>query len=168
MYRLARRASDGTHGKRLGRILGCAVVTSRHALLDDLDLAVEPGSSTLDQWNIGCQTHLVHVPPSLHVVQCIEHNIEPAEPLHIEPGLLNVGMVGLNLDLWIEPLRCLFSHKGFRLLDVLMAEEKLSVQIAQVDCIEIYDVDFTEAEEDDVLEKLAADATSANHQDTRL
>jgi hypothetical protein len=49
-----------------------------------------------------------------------------------------------------------------------MSEEKLAIEIAQIDCVEIYDVDFSEAGEDKVLEKLAAYSTCSNHQYTSL
>ena len=51
---------------------------------------------------------------------------------------------------------------------MLVAEEKLAVQVAQVDGVEIDDVDFTEAGESEVLEKLAANAASAHHEHARL
>lgn len=49
-----------------------------------------------------------------------------------------------------------------------MAEEKLSIEIAEVDSVEIDDVDFAKAGEDEVLEQFAADAASADEQDARL
>lgn len=40
------------------------------------------------------------------------------------------------------------AYQSFRLLDMLVSEEELSVEIAQVDGIEVDDVDFTKAEQD--------------------
>lgn len=51
---------------------------------------------------------------------------------------------------------------------MLVAEEELAIQVAQINGIQIHDVDFAETVEDEVLEQLAANATSANHQDARL
>lgn len=44
---------------------------------------------------------------------------------------------------------------------MFMSEEELPVKVAEVDGIEIDNVDFAEAAEDEVLEELAADAASA-------
>lgn len=49
-----------------------------------------------------------------------------------------------------------------------MTEEELSVEVAQIDGIEVDNVDLAEAEEDDVLEEFAAYATGADQQDSGL
>jgi hypothetical protein len=51
---------------------------------------------------------------------------------------------------------------------VLVAEQELAIEVAQVDGVEVDDVDLAKAGEDKVLEELAADATSSHHQDARL
>ena len=47
---------------------------------------------------------------------------------------------------------------------MLVSEEELPVQVAEIDRVEVDDVDFAEAGADEVLEELAADATGSNHQ----
>lgn len=49
-----------------------------------------------------------------------------------------------------------------------MPEEELAIQIAEVDCIEVDDVDFTEPGEHEVFEELAADTACANKENTGL
>jgi hypothetical protein len=44
------------------------------------------------------------------------------------------------------------THQSLRFLDVLVSEEELSVQVAQVDGVKINDVNFTEASQDEVLQ----------------
>jgi len=51
---------------------------------------------------------------------------------------------------------------------VLIAEQELAIEVAEVDCVQVYDVDLAEASENEVFEKLAADATSSDHQHSRL
>jgi hypothetical protein len=46
---------------------------------------------------------------------------------------------------------------------VLIAEEKLPVEVAQVDGIEVEDMDLAEAGEDEILQQFAADASSSDH-----
>lgn len=46
-------------------------------------------------------------------------------------------MYGVNGDFWVEFVGGLFSYNGFRPLDVLLREKELSVQIGQVDSIQI-------------------------------
>lgn len=49
-----------------------------------------------------------------------------------------------------------------------MSEKELSIQVTEINSIEIDNVDFAEAGKDEVFQKLAADAASANQEDARL
>lgn len=49
-----------------------------------------------------------------------------------------------------------------------MTEEELSIQIAEVDGVQIYNVNFAESREDKVLKKFAANSSSADHEDAGL
>lgn len=46
---------------------------------------------------------------------------------------------------------------------MLVSEKKLPVQVAQIYCIKVYDVNFAEASEDEVFEEFAAYTSSADH-----
>jgi hypothetical protein len=54
------------------------------------------------------------------------------------------------------------THQSFGLLDVFMSEQKLTVQVAQIDGVEINNMDLSKAGQDQILEQLASDAASAN------
>jgi hypothetical protein len=129
VYGLRGRASDGADGERLGWVFGRAVVALGLALfvplvpgarqslyevvshlLDDLDLPVEARGAALDKRNIGCQTHLVHVPPRIQIVERIEDDVECLEPRDVELRVLDVVVVGLDLDVGVEPARRLFRN----------------------------------------------------------
>jgi hypothetical protein len=49
---------------------------------------------------------------------------------------------------------------------VFVAEEKLTVQVAQVNGVEVNDVYFTEPSKQEVLEELAANSSSADEKDS--
>jgi len=51
---------------------------------------------------------------------------------------------------------------------VLVPKEKLAIEIAKVDSVEIDDVDLAEAGQHKVLEEFASDPASSNHKYTRL
>jgi hypothetical protein len=51
---------------------------------------------------------------------------------------------------------------------MFVSEEELAVEVAEVDCVEIDDVDFAEAGEGEVLEKFAADPAGADEEDAGL
>ena len=51
---------------------------------------------------------------------------------------------------------------------MLVAEQELAVEVAQVDGVQVHDMDLAEASEDQVLEELATDTASSYHQDARL
>lgn len=60
------------------------------------------------------------------------------------------------------------TYQGLGFLDVLMPEQKLAVEVGEVDGVEIDDVDVAKSGEDEVLEQLAANAACTNHEDARL
>ena len=51
---------------------------------------------------------------------------------------------------------------------MLVTEEKLSIQITEVDGIQIDNVDLAEAGEDKVLQKFTANSSGADHQNAGL
>lgn len=51
---------------------------------------------------------------------------------------------------------------------MFLSEEKLAVEVAQVDRIEVDDVDLSEAREDEVLQQFTANTSSTDHEDTGL
>jgi hypothetical protein len=65
-------------------------------------------------------------------------------------------------------LQLVSPYQGLGLLDVLITEQKLPVEVAQIDGIQIDNVDLPKAREDEVLEQLAADAACSHHQNARL
>ena len=46
---------------------------------------------------------------------------------------------------------------------MLLTKEELTVEVAEVDCVQINDVDLAEAGEDKILQKLAPNSSSADH-----
>lgn len=59
-------------------------------------------------------------------------------------------------------------YQCFGLLDMLVAEQELAVEVAEVDGVEVDNVDLAKAGEDEVLKQLAADAASPYHEYARL
>jgi hypothetical protein len=51
---------------------------------------------------------------------------------------------------------------------VFVTEKKLSVQVRKIDGIEVYNVYFAKADEDEILEQLATNSASTNHEHTSL
>lgn len=60
------------------------------------------------------------------------------------------------------------AYQCFGLLDVLGSEEELAIEIAEVNRVEVDNVDLTEAGQDEVFEQFAADTAGTNHEHTRL
>lgn len=51
---------------------------------------------------------------------------------------------------------------------MLVSEEELAIQVAQVDGVQVDEVDFAEAGQQQVLEQFAADPAGADEKDVRL
>ena len=72
---------------------------------------------------------------SLQIVQRIENDRKRWEPLYVKLRIFDIGEVGYKLDVWIELLSHLFRNSRLWFLDVLVAEEELTIQITEVDRI---------------------------------
>ena len=46
---------------------------------------------------------------------------------------------------------------------MLLTKEKLTIEVAEVDGVQVHDVDLAEAGKDKVLQKLAANSSRADH-----
>lgn len=51
---------------------------------------------------------------------------------------------------------------------MFVSEEKLPIEVAKIDCIEVNDMDLAETCEHEVLEQFASNPPGANHQDSSL
>lgn len=108
----------------------------------------------------------------LEIVQRIKHYFKASKPFDVKLYVLNIGVVRDNLDVRVEycrrllcyltvwsvrhytyyPVRSIVcSYQGFGFPDMFVSEEELSVQIAQVDCVEVDDVNFAEAGEGEIF-----------------
>ena len=170
MNRLARRASNGANGEALGCLFWCTIIACSHALLDNLNLPVETSGTALNQRDVSGQAHLVDMPSGIQVIQSVEDYCELLEPGNVELGVLDICMVSLQLHFGIELVRRVLcylyptcqrpysishackTNQSLRFLDVLMSEQELSIEVAEVDRIEVYYVDFAKACEDEILE----------------
>jgi hypothetical protein len=60
------------------------------------------------------------------------------------------------------------TYQCFRLLDMFVSEEKLTVQVGEIDGIQVDDMNFSETAENEIFEKFASDASSAHHEHASL
>jgi hypothetical protein len=144
MNRLARGAPYGTNRIGDGSGLGRAIITSCFPFLDDLHLTFEARSARFDQWYVDSQAHLIYVSSCIHIVKRVEDNVKARKPLEIELLVFNVGMLGDQFDIGVELLSDVLCDNGLWLLNVFLPEEKLTIEIGEIDCIEVNDVNLTE------------------------
>ena len=121
------------------------------------NLSEVSSSPTLHQRNVCGQTHPVDVVPGLPVVQSVHHDVELLEPVPVVLVLHDGPVQGVNGTLRGEPMRqnkyiflkivfmsnlpesCFLSAGGFGLSNMLLLKEKLSVQVGDVDGVQIND-----------------------------
>ena len=60
------------------------------------------------------------------------------------------------------------TYECLGLLYMFETKEKLAIQVTQIDCVEIDDVNFAKTGEEEVLQQFAADATGTHEKHTRL
>jgi hypothetical protein len=54
------------------------------------------------------------------------------------------------------------THYSFRLLDMFLSEEELAIQIAEIDCIKIDNVNLPKAGQDQVLQQFTANSAGTD------
>ena len=57
---------------------------------------------------------------------------------------------------------------GLLFADVFLAEKELAIQVREIDCVHVDDVEFLETRHREVLQKLGPEATGANNQNPGL
>lgn len=146
-----------------------AIKTLRSALPMEGHLSIVPGGAGLDEGHVGRDAHGVHVTTRVQVVERVHHDIKLPKPSDIVLWFLDVGVMRGNVDIGVKVEGRLFGHlvsckflasmegeaKGvylrLGLVDMLLLEKKLSVQVAQIDRIQVQlghrerPVRFTEA-----------------------
>ena len=91
------------------------------------------------------------MPPSVQIVERVEDEVEALEPVDVELGIFDVGMMRFDLDVRVEfagglfrdlftswisgasllaDLAALWPYQSFRRLDVFVSEKELPVQVA--------------------------------------
>lgn len=78
--------------------------------LDNLNLAVKASGATLNQRDIGRETHLVNMSPRVQIVQRIEDEAEALEPGDTELAILDVVVVRYDADVGVELAGRLFRN----------------------------------------------------------
>lgn len=81
-------------------------------LLDDLNLAIEAGGTTLYQRHIRSKTHAVNVAARSEVIKCIEDHVETPEPVDVEFRVHDVRVIPLELRTGLELLRDILGNLG--------------------------------------------------------
>lgn len=93
MYRLTGCTPDCAYWVALGCNFCGAIVACCDSLFDDLDLTIETRGSTLDQRYVSRKTHFVHMAAGIKVIEGIEDDGESFEPVDVELGIFDVGVV---------------------------------------------------------------------------
>ena len=71
-------------------------------LLDYLDLSIEASRPAFYERHVGCQTHLIHMPSRVEIVQGVEDQVEALEPLYVELGIFDVCVMRFKSDVRVE------------------------------------------------------------------
>ena len=108
---------------------------------------------------------MVDVLASVDIVQGVDHNVELLHELEPKPFFLNLAQECLNLDRWVLLLDLLLESRGLRHVDVLSSEQKLAIQVADVDGVQVDDLDVSEPSETEGLDQFAADAACSDNED---
>mmetsp|Transcript_102123 Transcript_102123/g.288409 ORF Transcript_102123/g.288409 Transcript_102123/m.288409 type:complete len:208 (+) Transcript_102123:745-1368(+) len=110
----------------------------------------------------------VHPSPRRDVVQARDDKVEP--PVERLIVVLDLATIRRYLD--AQMAQALVHERGCDLglgsAYVPLPEQELTVQVRDVNRVHVYDVDVSETRESEVLQHLAAETTSTDHEDLAL
>ena len=131
--------SDGADWEALLFDTVSALIALCLPFLDGYTRSLVAIRTRLDKRDIQVEAHLVDVVPCLVVVKCIYHKVELAEEAEAKPVLLYFPNVVVNYDAAILRTDCFLQCLALGHIDVMSSEEELPVEVAYVDCIQVYD-----------------------------
>lgn len=137
-------AANGTDRIHLLGRLGVTLVARRLALDDGNHLSQISSGAGVNERSVGSQTEAINVSSGVYVVQRIENQIELLEICQVELGVLDVLVVANNGQIGVETLRSIACNDSFGLTNVLWAEQELTIQIGNVDRIQVDQLDVLE------------------------
>ena len=109
------------------------------------------------------EADLIDVLPCFLVVEGVDNQVKVLEELVAKPVLLDLAQIRFNFDVGVLLLNLLLEGKGLGLVHVFPPEQELSVQVADVDGVEVDDRDLREPREREALDQLTSDATGSNN-----
>lgn len=148
---LGRGRSDSTDGIRLGRGGLCTIEAGGEILDDGLYLSIKSRRTTFDEGRLGSDAHAIHPSSSVEIVQSVQDDVKAAEELPAKASFLDVGMIRLDADRRIERRGNTSGNETLGFLDVGFVEEELSVEVGQVDGIQVDDLYSCYAHQAEVL-----------------
>jgi len=119
----------------------------------------------IDQGLAQVEAYLVDVFSCLFIVQGVDNEVELLEELVAKSLFLNFAEVGLDLDRRILPFNLVFQSQRFWLVDMFSSKEELSVEVADINGVQINNGDPSESGERETLDELTANTASADYQD---
>jgi hypothetical protein len=102
----------------------------------------------------------------IDVIQSIYDRIEPSKPVDLEQGVGDdVAVDRFYFYIRVKSLDGFSSNNSFGLPDVFLPEQELSIQVGDVDRVQIDHRELLAADEHQVLEELTSNTSSADDQD---
>lgn len=142
---------------------------------DDLRVALGPQCPALEEGLFEPDALAVHVLPRLDVVDRIDHKIQIGPEIIIEDRLILRGdpqLQGLEIDLRVDTLSDRAGSLALVLADMLLPEQKLPVEIADLDVVVISDRQLplagAQTHQREHFDKLAPQRTGADHKRGRF
>ena len=121
--------TDRTHRVRCWHRMCCAVVALGVSRADRLHLAKKAGGAAFDRRYVGHNAHAVHPSACFQIVQCAQHDVKRIVEGEIKLGRLDVSVVRDDRHVGVECARTCLRNDSLGLFDMLLLEEKLSIEI---------------------------------------
>lgn len=167
MNRLIQVGESCADGIGLLRGTAGAVVTFV-TFANDCTLTNVTRAATLDQRDVSSETKPVDMPPSLQVIQGITDKIELLEKRDAETTVLDITDEASNFGGRKHAVNRFGGFLRFRLAYMVLAKEKLAVEIGDVNGVKIDEGDGAEAGGGKIFHKLTSDTAGTDDEDLGL
>ena len=134
---LLRSLPNGADGEALFFDSIRALVALSHTFLDRDTGCLIPVRSSLDERDVQIEAHLIDMIPCLVVVKSVDDEVELVEEAEAKPVLLYFPDEVFDLDCAILSANRLLQCLTLRHVDMVSSEQELSVEVADVDRIEV-------------------------------
>jgi hypothetical protein len=139
---------------------------------DHLRVGLGSKSTRFKKWLVVPYTSGINVKASLNIIDCIDNEVKRVPEAIVEDSLCllcYIKLVVLHVELLVNVCSNLASNSGFRVTNIILTEEELSVKVRDLNVIVVSNSNLTfltasKTHKSECLNVLTTESTSTDHE----